>query len=474
MAREQDLGKGRIGLLLFQMAMPAIVAQVINALYNIVDRMYIGHIADIGATALTGVGVAFPIIMLVSAFSMLVGMGGAPRAAIRMGAGDDEGAEKILGNCFVSLIGISVLLTAFILIWQKDMLLMFGANADTTLRYGLEYLSIYAFGTIFVQIVLGLNMFINAQGFPKIGMLTVVIGAVINIVLDPILIFGLHMGVQGAALATVISQAVSAVWVLAFLFGKKGKLRIQKRYFKLDPKVILPVIALGISPFIMQSTESVLSVCFNVSLRDFGGDTAIGAMTILTSVMQFAMMPLQGLTQGAQPIISYNYGANQPDRVKATFKLLLITCIAFSTVVWAVCMFLPGLPVAMFSNTPELTTVTKWALQIYMAVSLIFGIQIACQQTFIALNQAKVSVFLAVLRKIILLIPLIFILPAIVPHGLSELFVTTPVAEILTKFDPEKTFAVFLAEPIADFIAVTVTSIMFATQFNKILSKPGE
>jgi putative MATE family efflux protein len=447
--RENKMETQSIGRLLFSMAFPAIIAQIINVLYNIVDRMYIGHIPEIGADALTGVGVTMPLIMVISAFAALVSMGGAPRASIRMGMKDKKAAEKILGNCTTALVLVSVVLTAIVLIFGEEMLMMFGAS-ENTIGYALDYMRIYAMGTIFVQLSLGLNAFITAQGFAKTSMLTVTIGAVANIILDPILMFGFGMGVKGAALATIISQAISAIWVIRFLMSKKSHLTIRKEYLKIDPKVFLPCVALGLSPFVMQATESILVITFNSSLQRYGGDLAVGAMTILSSVMQFSILPIMGLTQGAQPIISYNYGADNLSRVKDTFKLLLKATLAYSTLLWSVVMLFPQIFARIFTGDALLIAATVSALRIYMAVSLLLAVQISCQQTFIALGNAKISIFLALLRKIILLIPLIFILP---------------------QFMEDKVTAVFLAEPIADIIAVTVTSILFAVQFRKVLGK---
>lgn len=444
--KEADLGGDRIGGLLFKLALPAILAQVINLLYNLVDRMYIGHIAKVGSVALTGLGVTMPFIMCVSAFAALVSMGGAPRASIMMGRGNQEEAERILGNCTSMLVIVAVIVTAVSQIWGTDILMLFGAS-ESTLPYAWAYMQIYSIGTIFVQLALGLNAFINAQGFAKIGMLTVVIGAVCNIVLDPIFIFGLHMGVRGAALATIISQGISCVWIVRFLLGRQTTLRIRKENLRIRPKTVGPCIALGVAPFIMQFTESVLNICFNTSLLKYGGDVAVGAMTILSSVMQMSMLPIQGLTQGAQPIIGFNYGAKKMDRVKKTFRLLLLSCVTFTAVIWLICMLLPQAFILIFTDQAELIAFTKWAMRIYMAVSLIFGVQISCQQTFIALGNAKTSVFLALLRKVLLLIPLIYILPA---------------------FMEDKLMAVFLAEPVADVIAVTTTSILFYRTYRSL------
>ena len=445
MSQEVDLGKEPVGHLLFILAVPAITSQVVNALYNMVDRMYIGHIPEVGSAALTGVGVCFPIIMIVSAFAYLFGMGGAPRASIFMGKKDNDTAEKILGNCTTSLMIIAVLLTVLVLIFQEPLLYLFGAS-ENTIGYAMDYMTIYAIGTIFVQLTLGLNAFISAQGFSKISMLTVVIGAVTNIVLDPIFIFGLNMGVQGAAVATVMSQALSAIWAFWFLSGKNTILKLKRENLKINFHILLPCIALGVAPFAMQATESVLVLCFNSSLLKYGGDLAVGAMTILSSVMQFAMLPLQGLTQGGQPIISYNYGAKQGDRVQKAFKLQTISCFSYSSILWLLIMIFPSLFVAIFTSDPQLTEITIWALRIYMAGVLLMGIQISCQQTFIAFGNSKKSAFLAVFRKILVLIPLIYILPM---------------------FISDQVFAVFLAEPIADTIAVLTTSTMFYFEMKK-------
>lgn len=437
-----------LGKLLFRLALPTVVAQLINMLYNIVDRIYIGHIPDIGAAALTGVGVCMPLIMIVSAFAALVGYGGAPRASIFMGKKDKESAEKTLGNCFILQILISVILTIVLLIWNRDFLMAFGASSNT-IEYGVHYMNIYALGTIFVELTLGMNAFITAQGFAKTGMLSVLIGAVSNIILDPVFIFGFDMDVRGAALATIISQALSCIWVVRFLCGKKTYLKIRKQNLRLTPSIIMPCLALGIATFIMQASESVISVCFNSSLQKYGGDIAVGAMTILTSVMQFAMLPLQGLGQGAQPIISYCYGAKDTERVRGAFKLLLKVSLAYSILLWIFVMLFPGGFAALFTSDARLVEFTKTALRIYMGSMFLFGIQMACQMTFNALGKAKESIIVAVTRKFILLIPLIYLMPVIIRS--------------------DQTTAVYLAEPIADLIAVTFTAILFSVQFKKIL-----
>ena len=444
------LGTQPIGRLLLKLALPTVAAQLINMLYNIVDRMYIGHIKDVGALALTGVGVCMPLIMIISAFAALVGNGGAPRASIYMGKKDTDTAQKILGNCFSLQIILSIILTIILLIGNKTFLLAFGAS-ENTISYAVNYMNIYALVTIFVQLTLGMNAFITAQGFAKTGMLSVLIGAVANIVLDPVFIFGMNMGVRGAALATIISQTLSCIWVLSFLFGKKTFLKIKPENLRLHAKIILPCVALGSSLFIMQASESIISVCFNSSLLKYGGDIAVGAMTILTSVMQFAMLPLQGLGQGAQPIMSYNYGAKNNDRVRKTFRLLLKVSFGYSIILWAIVMLFPQMFAMMFTSDNALLSFTSQALRIYMASMFMFGIQIACQMAFNALGKAKDSIIVAVMRKFILLIPLIYIMPAI--------------------FKANQTNAVYMAEPVADFIAVCFTSILFAFEFKKAMKE---
>ena len=443
------LGTEPIGKLLLKLSIPTVIAQLINMLYNIVDRIYIGHIPGDGSLALTGVGVCMPVIMIVSAFAALISSGGAPRTSICMGKQDNESAEKILGNCFLLQIIISFLLTAVLLIWSEDLLLAFGAS-ENTIHYAADYMRIYAFGTLFVQLTLGMNAFITAQGFTTISMVSVLIGAICNITLDPIFIFAFHMGVKGAALATVISQAVSTVWVVLFLCGKKTQLHLRKKYMRLEAKVIIPCVTLGLATFIMQASESVITVCFNSSLLRYGGDIAVGAMTILTSVMQFAMLPLQGIGQGAQPISSYNYGAKNADRVKKTFRLLLITCLTYSVSLWAAVQLVPRVFVSIFTADAGLITFTAPMLKIYLGGLFLFGIQIACQMTFTSLGKAVNSIVVAVVRKFVLLLPLIYIMPHVVSNP---------------------TAGVYMAEPIADVIAVTFTSVLFAVQFKKALAE---
>ena len=446
----QYLGTEPLGKLLFKLAVPSVVAQIINMLYNIVDRIYIGHMAEGGSLALTGLGVCMPIIMVVSAFAALVSMGGAPRASIAMGRGDNSAAEYILGNCFVLQIIISAILTSVLLIWDRDLLLAFGASPDT-IEFAVGYMDIYATGTIFVQLTLGMNAFITAQGFSKTSMYTVLIGAVSNIILDPVFIFGFDMGVQGAALATVISQCISCVWVLFFLRSEKTILKLKKENMHLKAKVILPCLALGLAAVIMQSSESIISVSFNTSLLKYGGDIAVGAMTILSSINMFAMLPLQGLGQGAQPIVSYNYGAKDAKRVRGAFRLLLKSSLIYATALWLIIMLLPQVFTSLFTTNAELAAFTQSAMRRYFAVMFMFGIQIACQMTFTAIGSAKSSIAVAVVRKFVLLLPLIYLMPALFPA--------------------DKAMAVYLAEPAADFIAVTFTAILFSIQFKRAMDK---
>lgn len=437
-----------LGKLLFKLAVPTVLAQIVNMLYNIVDRIYIGHIPGEGNLALTGVGICLPIILIVSAFAALVGTGGAPRVSIFMGKGDNDSAEKTMGSCFALQLAISAVLTAVLLVGNRTFLMIFGGS-ENTIEYATAYMNIYAIGTVFVQLTLGMNSFITAQGFAKTSMMSVLIGAVSNIILDPIFIFGLNMGVRGAALATIISQAASCIWVVGFLSGKKTMLRLKKKNFRLRRELVVPCVALGLAPFIMQSSESIVSMCFNSSLQKYGGDIAVGAMTILSSVMQFAMLPLQGLGQGAQPIISYNYGAGDAGRVKKSFYLLVKASLVYSVGLWALVMCFPGSFAAIFTSDEQLLAFAAKALRIYCGGLLLFGIQIACQMAFISIGNAKCSIIVAVVRKFILLLPLIYLMPL---------------------FVQDKTMAVYMAEPAADVIAVIFTTVLFGVQFKKALA----
>ena len=439
-----------MGKLLLKLSVPAVTAQLVNMLYNIVDRIYIGNMEGIGDAALTGVGVTFPVLMFISAFASLIGMGGAPRASVKLGEKNNAEAERIMGNCMAALLVLAVILTAAFLALGEPLLYLFGAS-DETIGYALTYMNIYVCGNIFVLPALGMNPFISAQGFARTGMLTVLIGAVVNIVLDPIFIYVFHWGVAGAAIATVISQAVSAVWALAFLSGKKTTLRLKKCHIRLNFKVLWPVLALGVSPFVMNATESLISICFNSSLQKYGGDDAVGAMTILVSIMQLLSLPLSGLAQGAQPITSYNYGCGKMDRVKKSFYLLFIVSMIYSLIFWLINMLFPQLLVGLFCKDGSLKSLAAGAARVYLAAGFVMGAQRACQQTFISLEQAGCSLFLAILRKIILLIPFIYILPALFPD--------------------HEVYAVFAAEPVADVLAVSCTVAYFFATFNKRLKK---
>ncbi len=452
MHENQDMGSGSVKKLMLRLALPAVIAQVINLLYNVVDRIYIGHIPGIGGSALTGVGLFTPILMLITAFAMLPSAGGAPRAAIALGRGDKESAQRIMGNCFAFLMVLAVVLTAGFYFAAPWLLRLFGASNDT-LPYALEYGRVYILGSVFVLIVMGMNPFITTQGFAKVSMLTTVIGAVINIVLDPIFIFVFRLGVTGAALATVLSQAVSAVWILRFLTGQQTTLRLRRQDLPISPKVLLPCLALGVSSFVMLSTESVLSICFTSSLARYGGDVAVGAMTVLTSVSQLISMPLNGICQGGQPIISYNYGAKKLDRVKKAFLCQFFACVGYTVSFWAVVMLLPRFFAGIFTNDQALVDYAMWAMRIFLALGFSIGFQISCQQAFMALGQAKISLVMACMRKLILLIPLIYILPALMEN---------------------KVLAVFLAEPIADIIAAAVTTFAFFRFFRKLMKQGAQ
>lgn len=446
------LGTEPVGRLLFKLSVPTVIAQVINMMYNLVDRVFIGHIPGEGSLALTGVGVCMPLILLVSALAALVSSGGAPRASIYMGRNENEYAEKILGGCFTLQILVSAVFTFVLLLWNEEMLLAFGAS-ERTVEYATAYMNIYAAGTVFVQLTLGMSAFISCQGFTKVSMCSVVIGAVLNIALDPLLIFIMGMGVKGAALATVISQFASCIWVMAFITGKRTVLRLRRSNMRLSPKVILPCIALGTAVFIMQASEGIISICFNSSLLNYGGDTAVGTMTIMTSVMMFAMLPLQGIGQGAQPVISYNYGAGNRERVKKAFRLLITVSIIYAVLLHLAIMLVPKAFVAVFTTDRELIEFASPMMRIYFAGLALMGVQTACQLTLTALGKAVSSIIVAVVRKFVLLIPLIYILP----HVMAD-----------------RTMAVYMSEPAADVIAVSFTAVLFAVKFRKILKDMGQ
>lgn len=445
-SRDEKLGTMPIPRLMLSLAIPSVIAQLINVLYNIVDRMYIGHIAEVGHIALTGIGLTFPIIMMISAFSAFIGAGGAPLAAISLGKGDKDRAEKILGSGVSVLFFFSAVLTVFFLLFKRPLLYMFGASSQTIV-YAESYITIYLIGTIFVQFALGLNMFISSQGQAKTAMLSVLIGAVINIVLDPIFIFVLQMGVRGAALATIISQAVSAVWVVHFLISEKTVMKIRRKNLKPDFGIIKSVMALGISPFIMQATESAISIVLNSGLQTYGGDLYVGSMTILQSVMQLVVIPIQGFTQGIQPIISYNFGAHKFDRVKKTYRMTIAITFVVATICCLCTVTFPKLFAGIFTSNAELISLIEEVMPIFMAGIWIFGIQMGCQTTFMGLGQAKISLFIALLRKVFLLIPLAIILPKF--FGVM---------------------GIYYAEPISDITAATTAGLIFLCVHKKIVS----
>lgn len=448
---EERLAKAPIGPLMLKLAVPAVAAQVINMLYNIVDRIYIGHIPQVGDIALTGVGVTFPIIMLISAFAAFAGQGGAPLASIRLGAGDREGAEEILGNSATMLLIAAVVLTAGFSIFKEPILYAFGAS-ENTIGYAMDYIGIYLVGTVFVQLALGLNTFISAQGKALVAMLSVLIGAVLNICLDPVFIFGLHMGVKGAALATILSQAVSAAWVVGFLLSRRSGLRIRRKNLALKGKVVGRVAGLGVAPFIMQSTESLVTVVLNTGMQTYGGDLYVGTITIMQSIMQMIVLPTQGITQGTQPIMSYNYGAGNYLRVRRTFKRLLTVTLTVTCTAFVVVALFPGMLARIFTPQPELIALVSRVMPIFFGGMWAFGAQLACQTTFMALGQARTSLFLALLRKVILLVPLAILLPRLTGSVMG----------------------IYVAEPIADILASATTLTLFLSRRKKLLPKPKD
>lgn len=463
--QENKLGYEKISKLLLSLAIPSIVAQLVNVLYNMVDRIYIGQMKD-GTIAMAALSITLPIVTAVTAFTQLIGVGGAPLCAIKMGEQDKEEAEKIMTNSYMMLILSGSLLTISILILKRPLLFLFGATEET-IPYADPYLSIYILGTILIQLTLGMNAYINTQGFAQKGMMTVLIGAVLNIILDPIFIFALHMGVSGAALATVISQGVSAFWVLKFLFGGQSILKIRKKYFKLDLKVCLSVMSLGVSPFIMYLTDSLMQISFNNQLLAYGGTMAIATISILTSLWQFIFLPLSGLCQGAQPILSYNYGAGDHERVRSAFKLVFMICVLFSMLGGATMMCFPRIFVGVFTSDPDTLAFASWALRIYLFGTIIFGAQMACQQSFMALGQAKVSLLMAVNRKVILLIPLLYLLPYLLTGDPICTSLSVTIAPFVNSCSG--VFAVFLAEPVSDMLSAAITTIMFVRFYKKRL-----
>lgn len=443
----EQLASAPVTPLLLRLAIPTILAQLVNLLYNIVDRIYIGHMPVVGDIALTGVGLCFPVIYLLSAFAALLGQGGAPRAAIAMGRGDNDEAERILGTCFTSLIVTALLLTAAFQLWGEELLWLFGASEDT-IGYALPYMRVYAAGSLFVMLALGMNLFITTQGYTTFSMITVVIGAVLNIVLDPVFIYAFDMGVAGAAWATILSQAVSAAFAVAFFFGKRTKLRLKKAYLLPKPRILGPVLALGFAPFVMQATESLVNVAFNSSLQAYGGDIPVGCMTVSSTIMQMFWLPSQGIGQGAQPIISYNFGAGNMARVRKAFMTMLVVSIIFIGAGWLAVMLFPGFFIRIFNDSPALVEMGSWTLRVYLAAFFLMALQMSIQQVFVSVGRAKSAVVVASVRKLVLLVPLIYILP---------------------HFFEDKVFAVFLAEPVSDFFSVLTATILFLATMRGML-----
>lgn len=443
----EQLASAPVTPLLLRLAIPTILAQLVNLLYNIVDRIYIGHMPVVGDIALTGVGLCFPVIYLLSAFAALLGQGGAPRAAIAMGRGDNDEAERILGTCFTSLIVTALLLTAAFQLWGEELLWLFGASEDT-IGYALPYMRVYAAGSLFVMLALGMNLFITTQGYTTFSMITVVIGAVLNIVLDPVFIYAFDMGVAGAAWATILSQAVSAAFAVAFFFGKRTKLRLKKAYLLPKPRILGPVLALGFAPFVMQATEALVNVAFNSSLQAYGGDIPVGCMTVSSTIMQMFWLPSQGIGQGAQPIISYNFGAGNIERVRKAFMTMLVVSIIFIGAGWLAVMLFPGFFIRIFNDSPALMEMGSWTLRVYLAAFFLMALQMSIQQVFVSVGRAKSAVVVASVRKLVLLVPLIYILP---------------------HFFEDKVFAVFLAEPVSDFFSVLTATILFLATMRGLL-----
>ena len=443
----EQLASAPVTPLLLRLAIPTILAQLVNLLYNIVDRIYIGHMPVVGDIALTGVGLCFPVIYLLSAFAALLGQGGAPRAAIAMGRGDNDEAERILGTCFTSLIVTALLLTAAFQLWGEELLWLFGASEDT-IGYALPYMRVYAAGSLFVMLALGMNLFITTQGYTTFSMITVVIGAVLNIVLDPVFIYAFDMGVAGAAWATILSQAVSAAFAVAFFFGKRTKLRLKKAYLLPKPRILGPVLALGFAPFVMQATEALVNVAFNSSLQAYGGDIPVGCMTVSSTIMQMFWLPSQGIGQGAQPIISYNFGAGNIERVRKAFMTMLVVSIIFIGAGWLAVMLFPGFFIRIFNDSPALMEMGSWTLRVYLAAFFLMALQMSIQQVFVSVGRAKSAVVVASVRKLVLLVPLIYILP---------------------RFFEDKVFAVFLAEPVSDFFSVLTATILFLATMRGML-----
>ena len=438
MTQQNDFSKGNIPRTITRLAIPMILAMLVNALYSVVDRIYIGHLSGVGQTALTGIGLCYPITMAIAAFSYLVGNGGGPLTSILRGAKDDEGAEKVLGNSITLLVLFGILVPLICFLIQKPVLYLFGAS-DATYPYAREYITIYLSGSLPVMLTLGLNPFLNAQGFTRTGMMTVLIGAVCNIVLDPLFIFVFGMGVRGAAVATVISQTVSAVWVIAFLLGKKNLIRVRKQFLRLQRDVSMRIMGLGVSTFIMNLTEAAISAVFNASLSRFGGDIYVTVMTVATSVSQLVFMPLSGFAQGAQPVTGYNYGAREYTRVKQCFWFLVKASVTYAVLAWLVLMIFPRQLIGIFNNDPTLMETAIPMFRVFFCMNFIMSLQMSAQNTFVAMGEAKKATFFALYRKVLLLIPLILILPRI-GFDITGVFAAEPVADTISALTCFTTF----------------------------------
>lgn len=447
--KSNNLGTEKISKLFLKMVIPSVISQLVVLIYNMVDRIFIGHIPEIGSIALTGVGICMPVAMIVSACAQLMGVGGAPLASMALGKNDKEEAEKILGTCCFGMIAISIFLTITGLVFSEQILYFFGASENTIL-YAKEYLNIYLLGTVFVILTIGLTAFITAQGFTEVTMLSVVLGAGLNVVLDPLLMFVCRMGVRGAAIASVLSQVISVVIAVAFLMKQKNTIRLRRKYIRFDNKRLGASMKLGLSPCIMVATDSFVSIAFNRSLLQYGGDLAVGSMTIFSTVMQMVTLPLQGFSQGAQPVTSYNFGAGNWKRVAGNLKLLLTVSMSYSCLMWGIILLSPQTLIGLFTSNHSLIEYSIKMMRVYFAVVGMMGIQFACQNSFLALGNARISIILALLRKVFLLLPFIYILP----HVLGG-----------------KVESVFLAEPLADFLAVTVTGILFFKEYRKLQQK---
>ena len=445
---EHDFSKGSVLGNILRLSLPLVAAQFINVLYNIVDRMYIGRIPGASSDALTGVGVAFPIITAITAFSSLIGTGGAPLCSIARGKGDEKKAEQIMGNSFFMALLAGAVLTAAGLLTKEPLLYALGAS-DATFGYADDYISIYLLGTLFVMISLSMNGFINCQGFARTGMLTVLIGAVLNIILDPVFIFVFHLGVKGAAIATVISQMASALWIVLFLTGKETLLKLRTASMKPELSCIKDILALGLSGFIMSATNCGVQIVCNITLKSFGGDVYVGIMTIMNSVREVLSVPATGMTQGAQPVLGYNYGAGAYQRVKSCIKIMSAICMGYTTVVWIITLIVPQASILMFNGGEEMLRLGVPAMRIYFFGFCFMSLQFAGQSVFTGLGKARHAIFFSLLRKAVIVIPLTLWLPNVAGLGVH---------------------GVFLAEPISNFIGGTASFVTMLCTMWPVLS----